>query len=631
MSKIIGIDLGTTNSVVSVMEGGEPKVIHSAEGRNTVPSVVDPTKNIVGDVAKRQIVVNSKNTIFSVKRLMGRKLKDKEVQSVLKWLPYEIVEGKNGSADVKVDGKTYTPQEISAMILSKLKKDAETYLGEDVKEAVITVPAYFDDAQRQATKQAGEIAGLDVKRIINEPTAAALAYGLDKKNAHTIVVYDLGGGTFDVSVLELGEGVFEVKATGGDTHLGGDDFDQAIIDYLVTQYKNSEGVDVSGDKAAMQRIRDAAEKAKIELSSATESEISLPYLTADNSGPKHLQTKITRAKLEELVTPLIEKTLEPVKSTLKDAGVDAKSIDEVILVGGMTRMPKVQEKVKEFFGKDPHQGINPDEVVAIGAAIQGAVLSGDVKDILLLDVTPLTLGLETLGGVRTALIDRNSTIPTSKSQIFSTAADNQTSVEINVLQGEREMASDNKSLGRFILDGIPPAPRGVPQVEVTFDIDANGILNVSAKDKATSKEQKITITGSTSLSKEEVEAKMKEAEAHKAEDDKKKELIEVRNTAESLIYQSEKALKDAGDKVSAEVKTDVEEKVKLAKEALEGEDVDTIKKATDELSSATSKIGEAMYSQPEQPSAEGEKSETPEEPAAAEGETQEGEVIEENK
>lgn len=631
MSKIIGIDLGTTNSVVSVMEGGEPKVIHSAEGRNTVPSVVDPTKNIVGDVAKRQIVVNSKNTIFSVKRLMGRKLKDKEVQSVLKWLPYEIVEGKNGSADVKVDGKTYTPQEISAMILSKLKKDAETYLGEDVKEAVITVPAYFDDAQRQATKQAGEIAGLDVKRIINEPTAAALAYGLDKKNAHTIVVYDLGGGTFDVSVLELGEGVFEVKATGGDTHLGGDDFDQAIIDYLVTQYKNSEGVDVSGDKAAMQRIRDAAEKAKIELSSATESEISLPYLTADNSGPKHLQTKITRAKLEELVTPLIEKTLEPVKSTLKDAGVDAKSIDEVILVGGMTRMPKVQEKVKEFFGKDPHQGINPDEVVAIGAAIQGAVLSGDVKDILLLDVTPLTLGLETLGGVRTALIDRNSTIPTSKSQIFSTAADNQTSVEINVLQGEREMASDNKSLGRFILDGIPPAPRGVPQVEVTFDIDANGILNVSAKDKATSKEQKITITGSTSLSKEEVEAKMKEAEAHKAEDDKKKELIEVRNTAESLIYQSEKALKDAGDKVSAEVKTDVEEKAKLAKEALEGEDVDTIKKATDELSSATSKIGEAMYSQPEQPSAEGEKSETPEEPAAAEGETQEGEVVEENK
>lgn len=635
MSKIIGIDLGTTNSVVAVMEGGEPKVIHSAEGRNTVPSVVDPIKNIVGDVAKRQTVVNAKNTIFSVKRLMGRKLKDKEVQSLLKWIPYEIVEGKNGSADVKVEGKTYTPQEVSAMILAKLKKDAESYLGEDVKEAVITVPAYFDDAQRQATKQAGEIAGLDVKRIINEPTAAALAYGLDKKNAHTIVVYDLGGGTFDVSVLELGEGVFEVKATGGDTHLGGDDFDQAIIDYLVTEYKNTEGVDISGDKAAMQRIRDAAEKAKIELSSATESEISLPYLTADSSGPKHMQTKLTRAKLEDLVDGLITKTLEPVKSTLKDAGVDAKSIDEVILVGGMTRMPKVQEKVKEFFGKEPNKGINPDEVVAIGAAIQGAVLSGDVKDILLLDVTPLTLGLETLGGVRTPLIDRNSTIPTSKSQIFSTAADNQTSVEINVLQGEREMASDNKSLGRFILDGIPPAPRGVPQVEVTFDIDANGILNVSAKDKATSKEQKITITGSTSLSKEEVEAKMKEAESHKAEDDKKKELIEVRNNAESLIYQSEKALRDAGDKVSAEVKTEVEEKIKLTKESLEGEDVDTIKKATEELSSSTQKVGQAMYDQAEQPqqtSADQEKTqENSSEPSAGDGEAQEGEVVEETK
>jgi len=635
MSKIIGIDLGTTNSVVSVMEGGEPKVIHSAEGRNTVPSVVDPTKNIVGDVAKRQIVVNSKNTIFSVKRLMGRKLKDKEVQSLLKWIPYEVVEGKNGSADVKVDGKSYTPQEISAMILAKLKKDAESYLGEDVKEAVITVPAYFDDAQRQATKQAGEIAGLDVKRIINEPTAAALAYGLDKKNAHTIVVYDLGGGTFDVSVLELGDGVFEVKATGGDTHLGGDDFDQVIIDYLVTEYKNTEGVDISGDKAAMQRIRDAAEKAKIELSSATESEISLPYLTADNSGPKHMQTKLSRAKLEELVTDLIEKTLTPVKNTLKDAGVEATAIDEVILVGGMTRMPKVQEKVKEFFGKDPNKGINPDEVVAIGAAIQGAVLSGDVKDILLLDVTPLTLGLETLGGVRTPLIDRNSTIPTSKSQIFSTAADNQTSVEINVLQGEREMATDNKSLGRFILDGIPTAPRGVPQVEVTFDIDANGILAVSAKDKATGKEQKITITGSTSLSKEEVETKMKEAEAHKAEDDKKKELIEVRNNAESLIYQSEKALKDAGDKVSAEVKTEVEDKVKLAKEALEADDIDTIKKATDELSTSTQKVGQAMYDQAEGPQASTDQSseseeKTSEEPAT-EGETQEGEVVEEKK
>ena len=500
MSKIVGIDLGTTNSAVAVMEGGKPKVIHSAEGENTIPSVVNPVKNIVGRVAKRQAIVNPKETIFSVKRLMGRKFDDPEVKRDKEWLPYTIKSGKNDMAVVEVDGHEYTPQELSAQILGKIKADAEAYLGEKVTDAVITVPAYFDDAQRQATKQAGEIAGLNVQRIINEPTAAALAYGLDKSHAHTIAVYDLGGGTFDVSVLELGDGVIEVKSTNGDTHLGGDDFDQLILDWIAGEFKKEQGVDLKSDRQALQRLRDAAEKAKIELSSSMEAEISIPFVTADSSGPKHLEMKLSRAKLEAMVKPLIDKTFEAVKAALKDSKHDSKEIDEVVLVGGMTRMPSVQKAVQDFFGKEPHKGINPDEVVAVGAAIQGGVLGGEVKDVLLLDVTPLTLGIETLGGVRTPLINRNTTIPTSKSETFSTAADNQPAVEINVLQGEREMAADNKTLGKFTLDGIPPAPRGVPQVEVTFDIDANGILNVSAKDLGTEKEQKMTITASTKLS-----------------------------------------------------------------------------------------------------------------------------------
>ena len=501
MSKVVGIDLGTTNSCVAVVEGGKPKVIHSAEGRNTIPSVVDPQKHIVGDVAKRQMVVNPKTTIFSVKRLMGRKYKDPEVQKDIKWLPYEIKEGRDGMAIVSVDGHDYTPQEISAMVLQKIKADAEAYLGEKVESAVITVPAYFDDSQRQATKQAGEIAGLKVERIINEPTAAALAYGLDKTHAHTIVVYDLGGGTFDISVLELGEGVFEVKATNGDTHLGGDDFDQKIQEYLAEEFKKESGVDISKDRQALQRLRDAAEKAKIELSSTMETEVSIPYLTADQSGPKHLQLKLSRAKLEAIVGDLVEKSLGPVKACLKDAKVDPKSIDEIVLVGGMTRMPLVFQKVKEYFDKEPNKSINPDEVVAVGAAVQGGVLTGEMKEMVLLDVTPLTLGIETLGSVSTPLIPRNTTVPTSKSEVFSTAADNQTSVEINVLQGERPMAADNKSLGKFILDGIPPSPRGVPQVEVAFDIDASGILSVKAKDKATGKEQSIKIRRLSLLSR----------------------------------------------------------------------------------------------------------------------------------
>ncbi len=538
MSKIIGIDLGTTNSCVAVMEGGKPKVIHSAEGENTIPSVANPVKNIVGRVAKRQAIVNPKETIFSVKRLMGRKFSDPEVKRDKEWLPYSIKEGREGIAVVEVAGKEYTPQEVSAQILGKIKADAESYLGEKVTEAVITVPAYFDDAQRQATKQAGEIAGLNVQRIINEPTAAALAYGLDKSHAHTIAVYDLGGGTFDISILELGDGVIEVKSTNGDTHLGGDDFDQVIIDWLSEEFKKDQGVDLKSDKQALQRLRDAAEKAKIELSSSMEAEISIPFITADASGPKHLEMKLSRSKLESMVKPLIDKSFDAVKSAMKDAKVDSKAVDEVVLVGGMTRMPSVQKAVEGFFGKEPHKGINPDEVVAVGAAIQGGVLGGEVKDVLLLDVTPLTLGIETLGGVRTPLINRNTTVPTSKSETFSTASDNQTSVEINVLQGEREMAADNKSLGRFILDGIPPAPRGVPQVEVTFDIDANGILHVSAKDKASGKEQKITITGSTGLSKEEVEKMTKEAEANAEADKKKKDDIETRNIADGLVYQT---------------------------------------------------------------------------------------------
>ena len=626
MSKIVGIDLGTTNSVVAVMEGGKPKVIHSAEGENIIPSVVNPIKNIVGRVAKRQSVVNPKETIFSVKRLMGRKFSDPEVQRDMKWLPYEVKSGKNGMAVVVVDGHEYTPQEISAMILGKIKADAEGYLGEKVTDAVITVPAYFDDAQRQATKQAGEIAGLNVQRIINEPTAAALAYGLDKKNAHTIAVYDLGGGTFDISILELGEGVFEVKSTNGDTHLGGDDFDQVIINFIAEEFKKEQGIDLKNDKQALQRLKDAAEKAKIELSSSQETDISIPFVTADSSGPKHVEMKLTRAKLEGLVKDLVDKTFEAVKSAIKDAGIEANKVDEVVLVGGMTRMPLVQKGVKEFFGKEPHLGVNPDEVVAIGASIQGGVLGGEVKDVLLLDVTPLTLGIETLGGVSTPLISRNSTIPTSKSEIFSTAADNQPAVEINVLQGERPMAADNKSLGRFVLDGIPPAPRGVPQVEVTFDIDASGILNVKALDKATSKEQKITITGSTGLDKDEVERLTKEAEANAEADRQKKEEIETRNNADTVVYTAEK--------VSAEIRTEVEQKIQETKDAISKGDIDNIKTKADSLGESLQKIGTAMYqdqkSATEEPSSDGATSSTSKTPDQS-SETVEGEVVEEGK
>ncbi len=632
MGKIVGIDLGTTNSCVAVMEGGKPKVIHSAEGENTIPSVANPIKNIVGRVAKRQAIVNPKETIFSVKRLMGRRFKDPEVQRDMKWLPYTIKEGREGMAIVEVDGHEYTPQEISAQILGKIKADAEAYLGEKVTDAVITVPAYFDDAQRQATKQAGEIAGLNVQRIINEPTAAALAYGLDKSHAHTIAVYDLGGGTFDISVLELGEGVIEVKSTNGDTHLGGDDFDQIIIDWLADEFKKEQGVDLKSDKQALQRLRDGAEKAKIELSSSMEAEISIPFITADASGPKHLEIKLSRAKLEAMVKPLIDKSFEAVKAAMKDSKLESKDVDEVVLVGGMTRMPSVQKAVQDFFGKEPHKGINPDEVVAVGAAIQGGVLGGEVKDILLLDVTPLTLGIETLGGVRTPLINRNTTIPSSKSEVFSTAADNQPAVEINVLQGEREMAGDNKSLGRFVLDGIPPAPRGVPQVEVTFDIDVNGILNVSAKDKATNKEQKITITGSTGLSKEEVEKMTKEAEAHAEEDKKRKEDIETRNNADTLVYTTEKTLKENGDKVSPEIRADVEAKLNELKEAMKGSDASDIKIKGDALGEVLQKVGAEMYKDKgtgEQPA--GEKTEDESSEAPAKDEAVEGEVVEEEK
>ncbi len=597
MAKIIGIDLGTTNSCVAVMEGGSPKVIHSAEGRNVIPSVVDPIKNIVGDVAKRQTVLKPKSTVFSVKRLVGRKYSDASVQTDAKWLPYAIKSGKNDMAVVEVEGKTFTPQEISAKILSKIKADAEKYLGEPVKQAVITVPAYFDDSERQATKQAGEIAGLEVLRILNEPTAAALAYGLDKKNVHTIAVYDLGGGTFDISILELGEGVYEVKATNGDTHLGGDDFDKKILDYLADEFKKEHGVDLRSDNQALQRLRDAAEKAKIELSSSMEAEVNLPFITQGKDGPLHLVVKITRAKLESIVLDLIQKSIEPVKKCLADAKLKVSDINEVVMVGGMTRMPKVVEVVKDFFGKEPNASVNPDEVVAIGAAVQAGVLSGDVKDVVLLDVTPLTLSVETLGGVSTPMITRNTTVPTSKTEIYSTAADNQTSVEINVLQGERPMAADNKSLGRFVLSGIPPAPRGTPQVEVTFDIDASGILSVSAKDKASGKVSSIKITGSTGLSKEEVEKMRQEAEAHAAEDTEKKDKIEARNKADNMIYLAEKTVKDAGDKAKAEDKAAIEEKVKALKEILETGSKEDLEAKTSELSDVVQKVGAAMYQQ----------------------------------
>ena len=597
MGKILGIDLGTTNSCMAVMEGGSPKVIHNAEGKNTTPSVVDPTRNIVGDVAKRQMVIHPQSTIYSAKRLMGRRLKDDSVQRDMKWLPYEVASGRDGMAVIKVDGRTFTPQEISAKILSKLKADAESYLGDKVTQAVITVPAYFDDAQRQATKQAGEIAGLEVLRIINEPTAAALAYGMDKKHAHTIAVYDLGGGTFDISILELGEGVYEVKATNGDTHLGGDDFDQRIVDYIADEFKKENNIDLRKDPQALQRIRDAAEKAKIELSSTQETEINQPFITQGSSGPLHLTLKLTRAKLEQLVDELVASTLKPVQAAIKDAKVSKSDIAEVILVGGMTRMPKVQQTVKDFFGKDPHKGINPDEVVAVGAAVQAGVLGGEVKDVLLLDVTPLTLGIETLGGVMTPLIERNTTVPASKSQVFSTAADNQTQVEVHILQGERPMAGDNKSLGKFVLDGIPSAPRGVPQIEVTFDIDANGILNVKAKDKATGKEQSISIKGSTGLSDEEIEKMKKEAEENAEADKTKKERVEVQNTADSMVFQAEKLLQEQKDKVSEDDKKKLEEAVKATKDVIANQSStkETIEESSKKLTEELQRVGQQMY------------------------------------
>ena len=599
MSKIIGIDLGTTNSAVAVMEAGHPKILENAEGGRTTPSVVAISKNgerLVGQAAKRQAIINPENTIYAIKRLIGRRYQDSEVQRDIKSLPYTIEQAGDG-IKVKMQDKYYTPQEISAMILSKLKADAEARLGEKVTEAVITVPAYFDDSQRQATKDAGKIAGLEVKRIINEPTAAALAYGFDKKKGQQIAVYDLGGGTFDISILDISEDTVEVKATNGNTHLGGEDFDQRIIAWIIDEFKKDQGIDLSKDTLALQRIKEAAEKAKIELSTLTETEINQPFITTDANGPKHLVMKITRAQLENLIGDLVEQTIEPCKKALADAGYKVGDIEEVILVGGMTRMPIVQAKVKEFFGKEPNLSVNPDEVVALGAAVQAGVLQGDVKDVLLLDVTPLTLGIETLGGVATPLIERNTTIPTSKSQIFSTAADGQTSVEIHVVQGERPMAADNKSLGRFILDGIPPAPRGIPQIEVTFDIDANGILNVKAQEKASGKEQKITITASSGLSKEEIEKLRQEAEQHAAEDQKKKEAAELKNQADSVIFQLEKLLKESGDKMKAEDKAQLEAKLAELKKAKEGDDLENLRQQMTEINQLAQTIGASMYQQ----------------------------------